>query len=50
MNNGRKGRTATTARSIKQAPRSIPLAKRNVVKELVDKMKRSGVIELSSGP
>ena len=33
------------ARPIKQAPRSIPLAKLNEVKELVDEMKRSGVIE-----
>ena len=36
------------ARPIKQAPRSIPLAKRNEVKELVDEMKRSSVIEPSS--
>ena len=32
-----------------QAPRSIPLAKRNEFKDLVDEMKRSGVIETSSG-
>ena len=38
------------ARRTKQAPRSIPLAKRNEVKELVDEMRRSGVIEPSSGP
>ena len=35
-------------RSIKQSPRRIPLAMRNEVKELVDEMKRSGVIEPSS--
>ena len=33
------------ARPIKQVPRSIPLQKPNEVKELVDEMKRSGVIE-----
>ena len=38
------------ARPIKQAPRSVLPTKRNEVKELVDKMKRSGVIEPSSGP
>ena len=38
------------ARAIKQASRTIPLAKRNEVKGLVDDMKRSCVIELSSGP
>ena len=55
-NNKRTGRAdmvkheTTEARSIKQSPRSIPLAKCNEVKELVDEMKRSGVIEPSSGP
>ena len=57
-NNKSQGRTAMVkheidtgeARPIKQAPRSIPLAKRNEVKELVDEMKKSGVIEPSSGP
>ena len=38
------------ARPIKQAPRTIPLAKRNELKELVDEMTRSGAIEPSSGP
>ena len=38
------------ARPIKQALRSVPLAKRNEVKELVDDMKRSGGIEPSSDP
>ena len=38
------------ARPIKQVPRSIPLAKRNEVKELVDEMKKSGIIKPSSGP
>ena len=37
---------AGEARPIKRAPRSIPLAKLNEVKELVEEMKRSGVIEL----
>ena len=37
-------------RPIKQVPRSIPLTKHNKVKELVDEIKMSGVIEPSSGP
>ena len=53
--NKRQGRTAVVkpeidtgeARPIKQAPRKIPLAKRYEVKELVDEMNRSGVIEIS---
>ena len=55
MNNRRQGRTDMVkheitgeARPIKQAPRSIPLAKRNQVKELVDDMKRSSLIEKSA--
>ena len=38
------------ARPIKQALRSMPLAKRNEVKELFEEIKGSGVIEPSSGP
>lgn len=38
------------ARPIKQAPRSVPLAKRKEVKELVSEMERSGIIEPSSSP
>ena len=38
------------ARPIKQSPRRILLAKRNDVKEPVDEMKGTGVIEPSSGP
>ena len=38
------------ARPRKQAPRNKLLAKRNEVKEQVEEMKRSGVIEPSSGP
>ena len=37
-------------RPIKQAPRSIPLAKRNEVKDLVHEMKRISVFEPSSYP
>ena len=56
-NNRRKGRTGMVkhkidtgvARPIKQAPKSIRLAKRNEVKELVEEMKRSGVSEPFSG-
>ena len=58
MNNERQGRTAMVkleidtgeARPIKQAQAGIPLAKRNEVKELVDEMKSSSVIDPSSGP
>ena len=57
-NNRKQGRTGMVKneidtaeeRPIKQAPRSIPLAKRNEVKELVYEMKRSDVIEPLSGP
>ena len=38
------------ARTVKQAPRNIPLAKRNEVKDLVNEMRGSGVIEPSSSP
>ncbi|MGC8821243.1 MAG: reverse transcriptase domain-containing protein, partial [Fervidobacterium sp.] len=38
------------ARPIRQAPRSIPLAKRDEVKNLIDEMERNGVIEPSSSP
>ena len=38
------------ARPIKQSPRSIPLAKRNAIKELIDERRRNGVMEPSSGP
>lgn len=38
------------ARPIKQAPRSVPLAKRDEVKRLVNEMERDGVIEPSSSP
>ena len=37
-------------KAIKQAPRSITLAKCNEVKELLDEMKGSGIIQRSSGP
>ena len=57
-NNRRQGRIGMVkheidigeARLIKQAPRSIPLAKHNEVKELVGEMRWNGVIEPSSGP
>ena len=55
--NRRQGRTGMIkheidtdeSRPIKQAPRTIPLAKRNEVKELVEEMKRSYVIDPSPG-
>ena len=45
-----KDKVEGEATPIKVAPRTIPLAERNEVKELVDAMKSSSVIEQLSGP